>query len=78
MTFERLPYDFPQGERVQRVVAGLGTGLLFRDGRGKIDVALQAGRVGNKDSNRLQTNVLRLYVGVSGSEVWKRKRESAY
>jgi hypothetical protein len=78
MTFERLPYDYPEGERVQRLVAGLGTGLLFSDGRGKIDVALQAGRVGSKDSNGLQTNLLRLYVGVSGSEVWKRKRESAY
>jgi hypothetical protein len=77
-TFERLPYDYPEGERVQRVIGGIGTGLIFQGGRGKIDIALQTGKIGSKDTNGLETRVLRLFVGVSGAEIWKRKRESAY
>jgi hypothetical protein len=78
LTFERLPYDVPEGERVVRLVAGLGTGLQLSEGRGKLDFALQTGRIGSRDNNSLETTVLRFYVGVSGAEIWKRKRESAY
>ncbi len=77
-TYERLPYEAPAGERIQRVMGGIGTGLLFSGGRGKIDFALQTGKIGSTETNGLSTRVLRLYVGISGSEVWKRKRESAY
>jgi len=77
-SYERLPYDYPEGERVQRMVGGLGTGLNFRNGRGKIDIAIQTGKIGSRTRNGLETRILRLYVGVSGSELWKRQRESAY
>ena len=77
-TYERLPYEAPEGERIQRIMGGIGTGLIFSDGRGKIDFALQTGKIGSTDTNGLSTRVLRLYVGISGSEVWKRKRQSAY
>jgi hypothetical protein len=78
IAYERLPYEYPEGERVQRVVGGVGTGLKFRDGKGKIDFALQTGKTGSRDGNGLETRILRLYVGVSGAELWKRHRESAY
>jgi hypothetical protein len=78
LSWERLPYDFPEGERITRIVGGVGAGLNFRDGKGKIDFALQTGKIGSKDANGLETRLLRFYVGVSGSEAWKRKRQSAY
>lgn len=78
ITWERLPYTMPEGEAIQRLVAGIGTGLQLSDGRGKLDFALQAGQIGSRDTNGLQTTVLRFFVGVSGAEIWKRKRESAY
>lgn len=78
MSYERLPYTYPEGERVQRVVAALGTGLILSDGRGKIDFAIQTGRIGSRNTNGLDTRVLRLFVGISGAEIWKHKRESAY
>jgi len=76
--YARLPYSYPDGERVQQILAGLGTGLKFRNGRGKLDLALQTGKVGSRDTNGFETRVLRLYVAVSGAEIWKRAREDAY
>ena len=76
--YERLPYDFPVGERISRLLFGVGTGLHFRSGKGKIDVAVQVGKEGSIDTNQLENRIFRLYVGVSGSEVWKRKRQRKF
>lgn len=74
VSWEQLPYDYPAGEPIRRIVAGLGTGLHFRDGKGRIDFAIQTGKVGSKGRNGLETQILRLYVGVSGAEIWQHKR----
>jgi hypothetical protein len=74
LSYGRLPYDFPAGEKIETFSAGLGSGLILGDGKGKIDFALRVGRTGSSDKNGLVNNFIRFYVGVSGSEAWKRHR----
>jgi hypothetical protein len=76
--YQELPYEQPLGKTVNKVLFGLGTGLLFGGGRGKIDLALQAGKIGSINDNLLEDRIFRIYLGVSGSEAWKRKRERDY
>ena len=71
--YQRLPYDFPSGQRVRKIMFGFGTGLRIADGKAKIDIALRAGKVGSLSKNTLEDRLVRLYVSVTGSEVWKRK-----
>lgn len=72
--YERLPYTLPDGTRVTTLLFSIGTGLKFSDSKGKIDITLQAGRMGSVGSNTFETQVVRLYVGIGGSEIWKRRR----
>lgn len=78
VTYEKLPYDFPEGERISKLVFGFGTGLNFRSGKGKIDVAIQGGAIGDTQTNGLRNRMIRVYIGVSGSEIWKRERQSEF
>jgi hypothetical protein len=74
LAWEQLPYDFPSLERIQSYTAAIGTGLILKDDKGKIDFALQFGKTGSVDKNTLEDRYFRLVIGLSGSETWKRHR----
>jgi hypothetical protein len=78
VTYEQLPFDFPAGERVTKLLFGVGTGLKFRSGQGKIDIAIQGGSEGNTGDNGLSNRILRVYIGVSSSEIWKSERQDEF
>jgi hypothetical protein len=73
--YQRLPYDFPEGERIRKIMFGLGTGLNLVGGKAKMDIALRVGKVGSLSKNTLEDRLVRFYISVTGSEVWKRKGE---
>jgi long-subunit fatty acid transport protein len=74
--YQRLPYDFPAGERIRKIMFGFGTGLNLGSGKAKMDIALRVGKVGSLSNNTMEDRLVRLYVSVTGSEVWKRKGET--
>ena len=76
--FQRFPLEFPEGERVNKYLVSLGTGIPIRKGKGKVDVALVFGKDGSIASNGLEDRLVRLYIGVAGGEAWKRKGEDHY
>ena len=76
--YEKLPYTLPDGEEITRVSFALGSGLLFRTGRGKLDAALQFGKVGSVDTNTYEDRQIRFYISITGSEQWSTKRETRY
>lgn len=76
--YEKLPYTLPDGEEITRVSFALGSGLLFRTGRGKLDAALQFGKIGSVDTNTYEDRQIRFYVSITGSEQWSTKRETRY
>ena len=45
--YEELPFDYPRGHTVTKWLAGIGTGIIVRDGHAKFDFAIQAGKVGS-------------------------------
>jgi hypothetical protein len=73
--FEQLPYTMPDGEEISRVAFTLGSGLIFRTGRGKLDAALQFAKVGSVDTNTYEDQQVRFYISIAGSETWSTKRE---
>ena len=66
----------PDGQEIIKWAFTLGSGLMFRTGRGKLDAALQFGKVGSVDTNTYQDRQVRFYVSITGSENWQTKRES--
>lgn len=76
--FEKLPYTLPDGQEISRVAFALGSGLLFRTGRGKLDATLQFGKVGSVDTNTYEDRQVRFYISITGSENWSTKRETRY
>ncbi|HEU4930127.1 MAG TPA: hypothetical protein VFU38_09890 [Candidatus Krumholzibacteria bacterium] len=76
--YEKLPYTLPDGEEITRVSFALGSGLLFRTGRGKLDAALQFGKIGSVDTNTYEDRQVRFYISITGSEQWSTKRETRY
>jgi len=76
--FEKLPYTMPDGEEISRVAFALGSGLLFRTGKGKLDATLQFGQVGSVDTNTYEDKQVRFYISITGSEAWSTKREGRY
>jgi hypothetical protein len=76
--FEKLPYTLPDGQEISHVSFALGSGLLFRTGRGKLDAALQFGKMGSVDTNTYEDRQVRFYISITGSETWSTKRESRY
>jgi hypothetical protein len=77
-TFTQLPYSFPDEERIQSYMFEVGTGLKFRRGRGKLDLAIQGGTTGTLSTNTLENRVIRILIGVSGAEVWRRQRQTEF
>ena len=73
--YETLPYTLPEGEEISGVAFGIGTGLLFRSGRGKLDMALQFGKMGSADTNGYGDRSVRFTLSITGSEEWRSKRE---
>ncbi|MFQ5510970.1 MAG: OmpP1/FadL family transporter [Candidatus Krumholzibacteriia bacterium] len=72
-SYEKLPFDQPGSQDVKKFLVGFGTGIRLSGGRGKVDLAVQGGKVGSINNNGLEDRVFRIYLGISGSEVWKRK-----
>jgi hypothetical protein len=68
----------PGGEKIHRTAFCLGSGLLFRSRQGKLDAALQFGKTGSVSRNDYEDRFVRFVVSVTGSEEWKRKRETRY
>jgi hypothetical protein len=77
-TWSRLPYDYPAGDRVTALLFELGLGLKLRSGKGKIDIAFQAGTTGDRSTNGIEDRVFRVYLGLSGAEVWRRHRQAEF
>jgi hypothetical protein len=77
-TYTELPYDFPAGQKIKSYMVELGLGLKLRSGKGKIDFAIQGGTTGNVDTNGIENRTIRLYVGLSGAEVWRRHGQSEF
>ena len=62
-----------EAESISKILFSVGTGLLIGGGKGKVDIALQVGKVGAMDRNEVEDRIVRVFVGVSGSEIWQRK-----
>ncbi len=77
-SFEELGYTMPDGEKISRVALTLGSGLIFRTGRGKLDMALMFAQVGSVDTNTYEDQQVRFYISIAGSETWSTKREGRY
>lgn len=73
-SYETLPYTLPANEEVKTVSITLGTGLKLGGGRGKIDLALRIGQTGSISTNGFEDRFVRLYIGIAGSEAWRRAR----
>lgn len=71
LAYERLPYDFPASKRIATYTAGLGSGLILKGGKGKMDVTLLFGKTGSIDENGLEDSFFKIVIGISGSETWK-------
>jgi hypothetical protein len=78
VTYEQLPYTLPDTQKITKMGFAIGTGLLFKSGRGKIDTALQFAKTGSVSTNDYQDKSVRFYLSITGSEEWKRKRETRY
>jgi hypothetical protein len=73
LNYQELPFDHPAGRAVEKFLVGFGTGLTILDGKGKFDVAFSGGKIGAIGDNGVEDRVFRLYIGVSGGEVWRRR-----
>ena len=73
--YEQLPYTLPDGQEIKKMAFTIGSGILMKRGRGKIDAALQFGSTGSVDTNTYQDRSVRFYFSITGSEDWKRARE---
>jgi long-subunit fatty acid transport protein len=71
--YQEYPYEHPEGETLNKWLFSIGTGLKIRGGKGKMDLALQFGQTGSIDPNLIEDRLVRIYVGLSGSEKWSRK-----
>lgn len=65
----RWGYDVG-GAEIRETRLALGTGFPFRDGNGRLDVALSHGWVGDRESNGYHDRVWRLTVSIAGLEKW--------
>jgi hypothetical protein len=71
--YELLPFEYPEGEKVERYLASIGTGVRVRGGKGKLDIGIQAGRAGSLGTNGIEDRLVRVYLGIAGGEEWKKK-----
>jgi hypothetical protein len=77
-SYTQLPYSTPTGERLETLMATLGVGLKLRNRKGKIDLAFQFGVTGDLPTNLIEDRLFRIYLGVSGAEVWQRHAEPGF
>ncbi len=77
-SYGRLPFDYPEGNKVDKYLVSLGTGIKIRGGKGKLDIAVVAGKDGSLGANGIENRLIRVYLGVSGSEAWRRKGAELY
>lgn len=71
--YGRIPFDFPEGKDVKKYLVSVGTGIKIRNGKGKVDLAIAAGKDGSISANGIEDRLFRIYLGLSGSEAWKRR-----
>jgi hypothetical protein len=77
-TWTGLPYDYPAGQKITGLLFELGLGLKLKSGKGKIDIAFQGGTTGNVSTNGIEDRVFRVYLGLTGAEVWRRHRQTDF
>jgi hypothetical protein len=81
LSYHELPFAYPgdpvndpdNQRQVTSYLVGFGTGFEIGSGRGKIDLGILVGRQGSIAENGIEDRLVRVYLGLSGSEVWKRK-----
>lgn len=72
--YSRLGVEMPEGQQVREIFATVGLGIPFDGNRGRIDLALNVGRRGQRPDNPVEETVWRLAIGVSGGERWFTQR----
>ncbi len=77
-SYQRLPFEYPEGQTVNRYIMSLGTGLGIKGGKGKLELAFQVGKTGTLGTNGLEDRLIRIYLGVAGGEAWRRKGGELY
>jgi len=78
VSYTQMPYSSPTGQQLESIMATLGVGLKFRSGHGKIDFAIQYGTIGDLSSNLIEDRLFRMYLGVSGAEIWQRHSKPGF
>jgi long-subunit fatty acid transport protein len=76
--YQRLPFEYPGAQAVTRYLVSLGTGVGIKGGKGKLEFALQLGKAGSLGANGLEDRLIRVYLGVAGGEIWRRKGGELY
>ena len=76
--YEKLPYTLPEGQEITKIAFAIGSGGMFKGGMGKLDAAVEFGETGSVDSNGFADRSVRFVLSITGSEQWKRKRDSRY
>jgi hypothetical protein len=86
--YGRLPFYFPQGDlgsqgdaavsEVTKYLVSLGTGIRIRGGKGTLDFAVVVGKDGSLGTNGIEDRLVRIYIGLAGSEAWKRRGGERY
>ena len=71
--YEQLPFEYPAGEKVEKYLVSIGTGVRVRGGKGKLDIGIQGGRAGSLGTNGIEDRLVRIYLGIAGGEEWKKK-----
>jgi len=71
--YEQAPFEYPAGEKVEKFLVTIGTGVRVRGGKGKLDIGIQGGRAGSLGANGIEDRLVRLYIGIAGGEEWKKK-----
>jgi long-subunit fatty acid transport protein len=71
--FQELPFDHPTGQKIERYLVGLGTGVEMMGGKGKFDFAIQGGKTGAIGENGIEDRLVRFYIGLAGGEAWTRR-----
>jgi hypothetical protein len=69
-----IAYRSEDGEEIPRRIATIGSGIPLGGGRGTFDFGLEYGRIGDEGSIGLEESYLRVLVGFTGQEPWRRRK----
>jgi len=69
-----IAYRSENGEEISRWIATIGSGIPLGGGRGTFDFGIEYGSIGDKGSVGLEESYLRILVGFTGQEPWRRRK----